>query len=112
MAHIIYRPMTDNPTARQLIINGHDFTNEVFRDVELVEVGDDPEFSEVGFRVTFGVGRLDLGGDEDVQVTDHLYAVAQRVRSMAGVPDVDDARPLHGYVHVSGSPWPSDGIQR
>lgn len=82
MAHIIYRPAADGSIARQLIINGHDFSNETFRGVELVEVGED-EFAEVGFCVTFAVSRLDLGGDEDVQVTDHMHSVAQRVRSMA-----------------------------
>lgn len=81
MAHIIYRPAADNSIARQLIINGHDFSNETFRQVELVEVGEG-EYAEVGLRVTFAVSRLDLGGDEDVQVTDHFRSVAQRVRSM------------------------------
>lgn len=86
MAHIIYRPSDVDPTARQLVINGHDFSMETFRGVELVEVGED-QFAEVGLRVTFVVSRLDLGGDEDVQVTDHLPSVAQRVRSMGEESD-------------------------
>lgn len=83
MAHIIYRPAAEGLPAKQIIINGHDFSHEIFDGVELVEVGEDPEMSEVGLRVTFAVSRLDLGGDEDVQVTDHLRSVAQRVRSMS-----------------------------
>ncbi|HET9501659.1 MAG TPA: hypothetical protein VFO98_15510 [Marmoricola sp.] len=81
MAHIILRPNAPERGVTQLVINGHDFSHEVTRDVELVSVGDD-EYAEVGFRVTFAVSRLDLGGDEDIVVTDHLRSVAQRVRSM------------------------------
>jgi len=84
MAHIIYRPHPDGPPAMEIIINGHDFSAEIFHGVELVSVGDDPEFAEVGFRVTFAVSRLDLGGDADVQITDHLPSVAQRVNSLSG----------------------------
>lgn len=84
MAHITLRPLADrhNAGAMELFINGIDFTNEVFRGVRLVEVGDEPEFAEVGFQVTFAVTRIDLGGDEDLQVTDRFKSVAQRVRSM------------------------------
>ena len=82
MAHIIYRPADGDSLARQVIINGHDFSNEVYRDMELVEVGED-DYAEVGLRVTFVVSRLDLGGDQDVEITDHFPAVATAVRSMA-----------------------------
>lgn len=80
MAHIILRP--GEPGAVQLVINGVDYSMEAFRDFELVSVGDDPAYAEVGLRVTFAVSRLDLGGDEDVPVTDQLPIVAQRVHSM------------------------------
>lgn len=83
MAHITLRPA--DAGGWQLIINGHDFSREVFRDVQLVEViGDDgdPAYAEVGFQVTFAVSRIDLGGDQDVQVTDHFPQVAQRVRTL------------------------------
>jgi len=87
MAHVIYRPSPDGPPAMQLIINGLDFSNEVYADgVELVSVGDD-EFAEVGVKVTFALSRFDLGGDEDVQVTDRLPEVAQLVRSLASIQD-------------------------
>lgn len=79
MAHIVLRPGEAGLPVMQLIINGNDFSNETFRDLELVEVGEG-EYAEVGFRVTFAVSRLDLGGDEDIVVTDHLPEVAQRVR--------------------------------
>lgn len=84
MAHIVLTPHPDNPGATQLVINGIDFSNEAYRDVRLVQVGDDPRFSWVGFQVTLAVSRLDLGGDVDVQITDHLPDVAQRVHSMTG----------------------------
>lgn len=87
MAHIQYGPHPDGGPARRIIINGHDFSDETFAGVELVEVGDDPEFAEVGFRVTFAVSRLDLGDDENVTVTDHFREIAQRVRSVAKVSD-------------------------
>lgn len=83
MAHIVYRPHPDDPPAQQLIINGIDYSNEVYRDVELIETHpDEPEYSEVGLRVTFAVSRLDLGEDTDVQITDHLPEVAQRVEAL------------------------------
>lgn len=90
MSHVILRPKTDAPGALQLIINGVDYSNEIYRDFELVEVGDDPSTSEVGFRVTFAVSRLDLGGDEDVRVTDHFRSVAQRVHATVQVTDEVD----------------------
>lgn len=80
MAHIIIRPVDKPGGPMELFINGVDFTNEVYRGVQLVEVGDD-SYAEVGLQVTFAVSRLDLGGDEDVQVTDRFRSVAQRVRS-------------------------------
>lgn len=90
MAHIVLRPSAEGPPAMQLIINGQDYSMETYPGFELVEVGEG-EFAEVGFRVTFAVTRLDLGGDDDVVVTDHFYEVAQRVRSMAADPIEDDA---------------------
>lgn len=85
MAHITYAPA--GAMARQLVINGVDFSREVFRDVKLVEIGDDPETSEVGLQVTFAVSRLNLGDEVDVQVTDQFRSVAQRVRSIAEAVD-------------------------
>lgn len=83
MAHIILRPHPENgPGTVQLIINGVDYSAEVFRGAELVEVGDDPQFSEVGLRVTLAVSRLDLGDETDVEVTDHLPEVAERVQAL------------------------------
>ena len=88
MAHITYRPQNGKPGGpMQLIINGVDYSHEVYRDVRVVEVGDDPEYAEVGFQVTFILGRLDLDGDADVQVTDRLPVIAQRVHSLAEVKD-------------------------
>lgn len=86
MAHIILRPKDGPGGELQLVINGIDYSNEVYRGVELVEVGDD-EYAEVGFRVTFVVSRLDLGGDDDIQVTDRFPEVAQRVRSAVEVAE-------------------------
>lgn len=88
MAHIILRPVSDDPgdPRLQLVINGQDFTNEVFAGgVELVSVGDDERYAAVGVKVTFALSRLDLGGDEDVQVTDHLPSIAQRVHSLVAL---------------------------
>lgn len=80
MAHIEIRRNKGGQT--QLVINGIDYSMEAFRDFELVEVGDDPESAEVGFRVTFAVSRLDLDAEADVTITDHFRPVAARVRSM------------------------------
>lgn len=81
MAHISIR--RGKGLERQLVINGIDYSMEVFRDMEIVEVGDDPEFAEVGLRVTFAVSRLDIETDVDVQLTDNVPTVAARVRSIA-----------------------------
>lgn len=79
MAHVIIRPKSDS-AATQIVINGVDFSMDVYAGhVDLVQVGE-----EVGVQVTFALGRLDLGGDSDVQVTDRLRAVAQKVRSTVG----------------------------
>lgn len=80
MAHIIY---ARKGGVGQLVINGVDVSMDVFSDVELVEVGTDPKFAEVGLRVTFAVGRLDLNQESDVIVTDRFPAVAQMVRSIS-----------------------------
>lgn len=82
MAHIIYRRKNGQPGARQLIINGVDYSNEVYHDVRVVEVGDNADYAEVGFQVTFVVSRLDLDCEADVQLTDNVPAVARRVRSI------------------------------
>lgn len=87
MAHIIYRPKADEPSVMELFINGVDFSMETYRGPELVEVGEGL-MSEVGFRVTFAVSRLDLGGNEDVVVTDHFPEAVQLVRSLG---EVDEA---------------------
>lgn len=79
MAHI----QINGNFPKQIIINGVDYSRELFREVELIEVGDDPQFAEVGLRVTFAVGRLDLDAEADVQITDRLPEVAQRVRTMS-----------------------------
>jgi hypothetical protein len=83
MAHIEIRHQKGGPT--QLVINGIDYSMETYHGFEIVEVGDDPELAEVGFRVTFAVSRLDLDGDTDVILTDHVPAAAARVRSMSEV---------------------------
>lgn len=81
MAHIELR-QRNRRGARQIVINGIDFSMEIFDEgVELVEVGEG-EFAEAGFRVTFVVSRLDLDNDADVTITDQLRPVAQRVRSI------------------------------
>lgn len=82
MAHIVYRPMEGTPGAWELFVNGVDFSMEAYNWPELVEVGEG-DTAEVGFRVTFAVSRLDLGGNEDVQVTDRFFETAQLVRSMS-----------------------------
>lgn len=81
MAHIIYR-RKPGEAARQVIIDGVDVSLELYNEVKLVEVGEG-DFAEVGFQVTFAVSKLDLDNESDVQVTDQLRSVAQRVRSMA-----------------------------
>lgn len=80
MAHI---EIKKQGMAAQLLINGIDFSNEVYRDFEIVEVGEEPEFAEVGFRVTFAVSRLGIDTESDVPLTDHVPEVAARVRSIA-----------------------------
>ncbi len=79
MANISITPI--QPGANRIVINGVDYSKEIFRGVELVEVGDDPDWAEVGLRVTFAVSRLDLGDEQDVVVTDNFRSVAQRVHS-------------------------------
>jgi hypothetical protein len=80
MAHIqINKPKRGGPV--QIVINGIDYSGELFRDFEIVEVGEG-EYAEVGLRVTFAVGTLDLDADADVRITDRLPAVAQRVRAI------------------------------
>jgi len=88
MAHITIRPA--GPGVTQLVINGIDVSNEVYSDIELVSVGEDPAFAEVGLRVTFCVSQLDLGEEQDVIVTDHLREAAQRVNSIASASDADE----------------------
>lgn len=83
MAHIELRGQPGG--SQQIVINGVDYSREIFAGVELVEVGDEPEFAEAGLRVTFAVSRLDLDTEADVQITDQLPEVAQRVRSMGEV---------------------------
>lgn len=85
MAHIVYRTNPDQNGAMQLLINGVDYSAEVYPDIQIVSVGDDPRHAEVGVQVTFSLSRLDLGGDTDVVVTDRLPEVAQRVQSMTGI---------------------------
>lgn len=64
--------------AIQMLINGVDFSMELFRDFEIVD-----HSGVVGLRVTFAVGRLDLDAETDVQLTDNVPAVAARVRSIS-----------------------------
>lgn len=81
MAHIELR-QRNRRGGRQLIINGADYSMDVYDDgVEIVEVGEG-DAAEVGFRVTFVVSRLDLDNDADVTLTDQVRPVATRVRSM------------------------------
>lgn len=91
MAHIILRrhaakcapECVPDCIARSIIINGVDMSLEIYADgVELVEVGDDPDSSEVGLRFTIGVGRLDLDGEETVALPDNISEVADRVREL------------------------------
>lgn len=58
MAHIVMRPHPERG-AHQIVINGVDYSNEIY---------DFPELAEVGLRVTFALSRLDLGDDADVDV--------------------------------------------
>lgn len=81
MARIEINHQRGGPT--QVLINGIDYSTELFRGFEIVEVGDTPETAEVGLRVTFAVGRLDLDAETDVQLTDNVPAVAARVRSIS-----------------------------
>lgn len=67
--------------AKQLIVNGVDLSREVYKDIELVEVGDG-ECAEAGLRITLVVSRLDLDAEADVKITDSFRPVAQRVRSI------------------------------
>ena len=59
MAPIQIRKNPDDGTD-QLLIDGVDYSNGVFANVRLVEVGDDPEFSEVGVQITFAVSLVDF----------------------------------------------------
>ena len=80
MAHIELRQRSKRGLT-QLLINGTDYSLEVYDDAQIVEVGEG-DTAEVGFRVTFVVSRLDLDNEADVVLTDHVLAVATRVRSM------------------------------
>lgn len=85
MAHIEIRGQYGEP--QQIVINGIDFSSEIYRGVELVSVGKaDSPFAEVGLRLIFAVGRLDIDTEVDVPITDHLPAVAQRVASIFEEP--------------------------
>lgn len=85
MAHIQIRRQQPGG-ASELIINGVDFSMEAYNGTaELVEVGDAP-FSEVGFRFTIAVDRLDLETERDVKITDRFWPVAQRVREITEAP--------------------------
>ena len=79
MANIELRRKGDRAS---LVVNGMDLSMEVYRDIELVEVGDDPETAEVGLRVTLAVSHLDLDTESDVRITDRFPVIAQRVRSV------------------------------
>lgn len=65
----------------QLLVNGVDLSFEVFRDIELVEVGEDPEWAEIGLRITLGVSQLSIDNEANVRLTDHLPEAAAKVRS-------------------------------
>lgn len=93
MAHIEMR--RQKAGGMQLLINGIDYSEEVYNGAELVEVGEGLN-AEVGLRLTFAVGRLDIDNDADVEITDRLPAVATQVRSMQeldedGVVDPSDS---------------------
>lgn len=97
MAHIqIRRQQPGGPT--ELIINGVDFSMEAYNGYELVAVGDDAEWAEVGFRFTIGVGRLDLDTEQDVTITDRLPAMAQRVRELSGPGNIEIPPPSTDMV--------------
>lgn len=67
----------------QIIINGVDYSNEIYRDhFKIVEVGEG-EAAEVGLQVTFAVSKLSIDNESDVQLTDRVRSVAARVRSIA-----------------------------
>ena len=83
MAHIQINGDLYGPGIAQLVVNGVDYSREVFSNVELVPVGDE-SYAQVGLRVTFAVSRLDLDTEADVKITDRLPEVAQRVRSIVG----------------------------
>ena len=87
MAHIQIRSPhpEEGAGAIQCIINGVDYSFELFHDMELVTVGDDPAFAEVGLRVTFAVSQLDLGDETNVQITDRVPEVARRVEAIRAV---------------------------
>lgn len=80
MAHIqINKPEAGLPI--QLLVNGVDLTMETYLDFELVSVGDQPEFAEIGFRFTVAVTTLNID-TKDVELTDHFPEAAARVHSI------------------------------
>ena len=92
MANISIRPTGTNPGVCQIIINGVDFSREIYREgMRLVRVGQHEEFAEVGLQVTFAVTQLDLGDEQDIVVTDQFRSVAQRVGQMVSTAEEDGA---------------------
>lgn len=68
-----------------IIINGVDFSSEVFAEsVELVKVGEEP-FGQIGLRFTIGLGTLELGGTR-VALSDHFDEAAEKVSSIQELP--------------------------
>ena len=89
MARIVMRPRKGGGT--ELIVNDLDLSLEVYAEsAELVVVGDDPEFAEIGLRFTIAIDRLELG-DPEVMLTDGFAEAAEAVRALQEV-DLADAR--------------------
>jgi hypothetical protein len=87
MAHIVLRPMENAHGATQILINGIDYSTEIYSDVQIVKMGDEDGFGEVGLQATFVISRLDLGGDEDVRITNHVDEVAATRSFAPRAPD-------------------------
>lgn len=84
MAHIIYRPASEGAPAMQLVINGIDFSADVYAEgVELVDMSRyEGEPQVMGLRVTFALDGAEFGGSTPTEVSQFRAEIDAAVRAI------------------------------
>lgn len=101
MAHIVYRPSPDGAPAMQLIINGIDFSMDVYAEgVEIVDMAKyegDPQ--TIGLRVTFALDSAEFGGEASPPDSGLSAAIAETGRLCEAIREAADR---HAELIVRG----------